>query len=164
MRLPLPEVALGQIRKSAAVPEHPVFPLEPTFRGLHRSVIERHHGSQRNFAEVSLGNSEHTANLGVMATVRSGGTAMPRYYFDIREGLRFRPDRAGAEFEDLGSAKSHAVHLAGEIAEAMPLDPSNHGVIVEVCNEHKERVLTVTISLWIERAQGEDQPVNPWGA
>ena len=65
----------------------------------------------------------------------------------------------------MGSAKSHAVHLAGEIAEAMPLDPSNHGVIVEVCKkQHKERVLTVTISLWIERAQGEDQPVNPWGA
>ena len=51
----------------------PVFPLEPTFRVLQRSAIERHHGSQRNFAELSLGNSEHTANLGVMATVRSGG-------------------------------------------------------------------------------------------
>ena len=89
---------------------------------------------------------------------------MPRYYFDIREGLRFRPDHAGAEFEDLGSAKGHAVDLAGEIAKDMPLAPSNHVVIVEVCNEHKEPALTVTISLWIERAQGEDQPVNPWGA
>ena len=42
---------------------------------------------------------------------------MRRYYFDIREGLRFRPDHAGEEFEDLGSAKDHAVHLAGEIAK-----------------------------------------------
>ena len=71
---------------------------------------------------------------------------MPRYYFDIREGLRFRPDRVGEEFEDLGSAKGHAVHLAGEIAKDMPLDPSNHVVIVEVCNEHKERVVTVTVA------------------
>jgi uncharacterized protein DUF6894 len=89
---------------------------------------------------------------------------MPRYYFDIREGLRFRPDHAGAEFEDLGSAKGDAVDLAGEIAKDMPLAPSNHVVIVEVCNEHKERVVTVTVSLWIERTQVEDQPVNPWGA
>jgi hypothetical protein len=76
---------------------------------------------------------------------------MPRYHFDIREGLRFRPARAGEEFEDLGSAKGHAVHLAGAIAKEMPLDPSsNHVVIVEVCNELKERVITVTVSLWIE--------------
>jgi hypothetical protein len=54
--------------------------------------------------------------------------------------VRFRPDSAGEEFEDLGSAKGHAVHLAGETAEALPLDPSNHVVIVEVCNKHKERV------------------------
>jgi hypothetical protein len=65
---------------------------------------------------------------------------MPRYYFDIREGGEFRPDSAGEEFEDLGSAKGHAVHLAGETAGALPLDPSNHVVIVEVCNKHKERV------------------------
>ena len=32
--------------------------------GLQRSAIERHHGSQRYFAEVSLGNSEHNANWG----------------------------------------------------------------------------------------------------
>jgi hypothetical protein len=49
-----------------------------------------------------------------MATIRSGCMAMPRYYFDIREGLRFRPDRAGEEFEDLGNAKGHAVHFAGD--------------------------------------------------
>jgi hypothetical protein len=89
---------------------------------------------------------------------------MPRYYFDIREGSRFRPDSAGEQFEELATAKSHAVHLAGEIAKDMPLDPANHVVIVEVCNEHKERVVTVTVSLWIERKQIEDQPVNPWGA
>ena len=89
---------------------------------------------------------------------------MPRYRFDIREGMRFRPDGVGEEFEDLGSARSHAVHLAGQIAKAMPLEPSNHVVIVEVCNEHKERVITVTVALWLERKQIEDQSVNPWGA
>lgn len=89
---------------------------------------------------------------------------MPRYYFDIREGVRFRPENVGEEFEDLGSAKRRAVHLAGEIATEMPLDPSNHVVIVEVCNEHKEGVVTVTVALWIERNQVEDQPVHPWSA
>ena len=89
---------------------------------------------------------------------------MPHYYFDIRDGWRFRSDDAGQEFEDLGTAESHAVHLAGEIAKDMPLDPSNHVVIVEVCNEHKERVITVTLALWIERTQVEDRPVNPWSS
>jgi hypothetical protein len=46
----------------------------------------------------------------------------------------------------------------------MPLAPSNHVVIVEVCNEHRERVITVTVALWIERKQIEDPSVNPWGA
>jgi hypothetical protein len=89
---------------------------------------------------------------------------MPRYFFDIRQGLGFRPDRVGEEFEDLGSAKAHAVGLAGEIAKDMPLEPSNHVVIVEVCNESKERLITVTVSLWFERTQVDDQSVHPWSA
>ena len=89
---------------------------------------------------------------------------MPRYFFDIREGLGFRPDRVGEEFEDLGTAKGHAVGLAGKIAKDMPLEPSNHVVIVEVCNEHKERLITVTVSLWFERTQVDDRPVHPWSA
>ena len=52
-----------------------------------------------------------------MATIRRGCTAMPRYFFDIREGLGFRPDRVGEEFEDLGTAKGHAVDLTGKIAK-----------------------------------------------
>ena len=89
---------------------------------------------------------------------------MPRYFFDIREGLGFHPDRAGEELEDLGTAKGHAVDLAGKIAKDMPLEPSNHVVLVEVCNEHKERLITVTVSLWFERTQIDDQPVHPWSA
>ena len=99
-----------------------------------------------------------------MATIRRGCTAMPRYFFDIREGLGFRPDRVCEEFEDLGTAKGHAVNLAGKIAKDMPLEPSNHVVIVEVCNEHKGRLITVTVSLWFERTQVGDQPVHPWSA
>ena len=87
---------------------------------------------------------------------------MPRYYFDIREGPRFLPDKGGEEFDGLDAAKCHAAYLAGEIARGMPLKPASHVVIVEVCNEDKERVITVTVALSIERP--ENPSLTPWGA
>ena len=89
---------------------------------------------------------------------------MPRYYFDIREGPRFLPDTGGEELEGLDAAKRHAAHLAGEITKGMSLNPASHVVIIEVCNEHKERVITVTVALSVERPNAKDQPVNPWSA
>jgi hypothetical protein len=56
------------------------------------------------------------------------------------------------------------VHLAGETAEALPLDPSNHVVIVEGLQQTQRAGVTVTVALWIERTQVEDPPVHPWRA
>jgi hypothetical protein len=44
----------------------------------------------------------------------------------------------------------------------MSLSPASHVVIIKVCNEDKERVITVTVALAIERPNGKDQVLNPW--
>jgi hypothetical protein len=89
---------------------------------------------------------------------------MPRFYFDVRQGPRFSHDNGGKELEGVEDAKCHAAQLAGEMTRDMPLDPADHVVIVEVRNEHKQRILTMTVSLAIEQPGAERQPHNPWGA
>lgn len=39
---------------------------------------------------------------------------MPRFYFDVREGLRFIPDNEGSEFHDLDAAEREAAEAAAE--------------------------------------------------
>jgi hypothetical protein len=87
---------------------------------------------------------------------------MPRFYFDIREGPKFVPDTDGKEFEGLEAAKCHAARLAGAITSGLPLCPAGHVVIIEVCDENKQRVLTMTVSLAIERPDANG-PQSPWG-
>jgi hypothetical protein len=40
---------------------------------------------------------------------------MPRYYFDVRDGIDYRDDE-GDEFNDLASAKEHAQQVARELS------------------------------------------------
>jgi len=89
---------------------------------------------------------------------------MPRFYFDIREGPRFVPDPGGEDLEDLEAAKCRAARLAGEITSSLPLRPAGHVIIIEVCDEHKQRVLTMTVSLAIEQPDDRSRPWTPWGA
>jgi hypothetical protein len=89
---------------------------------------------------------------------------MPRFSFDIREGPRFVPDPGGEDLEDLEAAKCYAARLAGEITRDLPLRPAGHVIIIEVCDEHKQRVLTMTVSLAIEQLDDGSRPWTPWGA
>lgn len=88
---------------------------------------------------------------------------MPRFYFDLREGPRFVPDADGTELDGLEAAKCHAADLAAEIIRDLPLRPAGHVVIIEVCNDRKQRMLSMTVSLAIERPD-PNQPHTPWGA
>jgi hypothetical protein len=88
---------------------------------------------------------------------------MPRFYFDIREGPRFVPDADGTELEGLEAAKCHAADLAAEIIRDLPLRPAGYVVIIEVCDEHKQRMLSMTVSLAIEQPE-PCLPYTPWGA
>jgi hypothetical protein len=96
---------------------------------------------------------------------------MPRFYFDLREGTRFVSDEGGIEFDSLDAAEHHAAQTAAEIGRDKL--PSGHAceTIVEVRNEHKQRVITVAVSMRIQRVSplpeppgNERPPPHPWSA
>ncbi len=86
---------------------------------------------------------------------------MPRYYFDVREGARFVPDDEGLDFDSLDAAEREAAEVAAAIGRD-PLPKSGaREVTVEVRNEHGERVLTMRVSMHLERVA--PPPAAPGG-
>jgi hypothetical protein len=84
---------------------------------------------------------------------------MPRFYFDVREGSRFMSDDDGLEFDELDQAEREAATAAAEIGrDRLPRGDARE-VTIEVRNEHRQRVLTVTMSLNVERVV--PSPVAP---
>jgi len=92
---------------------------------------------------------------------------MPRFYFDVREGARFISDETGREFSDLDEAEREAVSTAAAIGrERLPdnntADNNTDYIIVEIRNEHHQRVSTLTVSVNVLRADlPPDAPENP---
>jgi hypothetical protein len=83
---------------------------------------------------------------------------MSRYYFDIREGTRFVPDEVGLEFDSLDAAERAAAETGAEIGRELLPKGDAREVTVEVRNEHRQRVLTVTASLEIHRVDPAPHP------
>jgi hypothetical protein len=44
---------------------------------------------------------------------------VPRFYFDVREGMRFVPDTVGLEFDNLDAAERAAAETAAEIGREL---------------------------------------------
>ncbi len=84
---------------------------------------------------------------------------MPRFYFDVREGAAFTPDDEGLEFPDLDVAEREAATAAAEIGRDRLPSGDSRDVTVEVRNEHGQRVLTVQVSMEIDRVA--PPPVAP---
>jgi hypothetical protein len=84
---------------------------------------------------------------------------VPRFYFDIREGARFIPDETGLEFDSLDAAEREAASAAAEIGRDRLPKGDARDITVELKNEHRQRVLTVTISMEIHRVDPE--PLSP---
>jgi hypothetical protein len=83
---------------------------------------------------------------------------MPRFYFDVREGPRFVPDEDGDEFENLDAAAREAAEVAVEIGrDHLPRGHARE-VTVEVKNEYRQRVLTVTVAIEINRLAPSPEP------
>jgi uncharacterized protein DUF6894 len=76
---------------------------------------------------------------------------VPRFYFDVREGARFVPDDEGLEFQDLDAAEREAAETAAQIGRDKLPKGGNRNVTIEVRNEHGQRVLTVVVSMHIDR-------------
>jgi hypothetical protein len=83
---------------------------------------------------------------------------VPRFYFDVREGASFTPDDEGLEFASLDAAERIAAEAAAEIGRDRLPKGDAREVTVELRNEHRQRVLTVTVSLEIHRVNPEPLP------
>jgi hypothetical protein len=84
---------------------------------------------------------------------------VPQFYFDVREGSRFMPDDEGLELSDLDHAEREAAEAAAEIGRDRLPKGDAREITIEVRNEHRQRVLTVTVSMQIERVV--PSPVAP---
>ena len=80
---------------------------------------------------------------------------MPRFYFDVREGQLFVEDRDGLEFPDLDTVEQEAIQAAASIGKERLPRGDTRDVTVEVRNERRQRVLTVKVSLEIDRVHPE---------
>jgi hypothetical protein len=78
---------------------------------------------------------------------------MPLFHFDVREGQRFIPDEEGIDCPGLDAAEREAAEAAAEIGRDLLPDGRARAVSIEVRNEHGQRVLTVTVSLDIDRVE-----------
>jgi hypothetical protein len=83
---------------------------------------------------------------------------VPRFYFDVRDGAPFVPDDQGLEFDSLDAAQRAATMAAAEIGRDRLPKGDAREVTVEVMNEHRQRVLTVTVSIEIDRIEPPPQP------
>lgn len=83
---------------------------------------------------------------------------MPRFYFDIREGTHFIPDETGLEFDSLDAAEREAASAAAEIGRDQLPKSNPRELMVELRNEYGQRVLTVTVSMKVERVDPEPAP------
>jgi uncharacterized membrane protein len=76
---------------------------------------------------------------------------VPHFYFDVREGDSFTRNDAGLEFDSLDEAAAEAANSAAEIGRDRLPEGQAPEIMVEVRDEHGERVLTVTVSMIIRR-------------
>jgi hypothetical protein len=85
-------------------------------------------------------------------------SAVPRFYFDVREGTRFIPDDEGLELDSLDAAEREAAAAAAEIGRDRLPKGDARKVTVDVRDEHGQRVLNVTVSMEVERVEPPPQP------
>jgi hypothetical protein len=85
---------------------------------------------------------------------------MPLFYFDIREGSRFIPDEIGLEFPDLEAAEREAAEAAAEMGRDRLPSGDTRDITIEVCNEHRQRVLTLQVVLKVDRVKPPPEVPN----
>jgi hypothetical protein len=82
---------------------------------------------------------------------------MAKFFFDIREGQRFIVDEEGLEFPDVAAAEYEAATAAAEIGRDLLPKGDLRSVMVEVRNQHGQRVATATATLHVERVHPEPE-------
>ena len=80
---------------------------------------------------------------------------MPRFYFDLLLGSDFSRDEVGYEIDSLHAAEIEAMRTAAELTRDRLLKMQSatpDDIRIEVTDEHRQPVLTVTVSIQVERA------------
>ncbi|MGF9764444.1 hypothetical protein AAII07_56045 [Microvirga sp. 0TCS3.31] len=83
---------------------------------------------------------------------------MPRFYFDVRDGESFAHDEEGMEFDNLDAAEREAATSAAEIGRDRLPKGDAREITIEVRNEYRQPVLTVTVSMKVHRVEPSPQP------
>jgi type IV pilus biogenesis protein CpaD/CtpE len=86
---------------------------------------------------------------------------MPRFHFDMRDEGVFVPDEEGEDLPDLNAAERVAAETAAEFGRDKLPKGVDRKVVIEVRNEHGQRVLTATVWLEVIRVTPEPQPPKP---
>jgi hypothetical protein len=76
----------------------------------------------------------------------------------VREGAKFIPDEEGLEFDNLDAAEYEASRAATEMGRDRLPKGDAREVTVELRNEHRQRVLTVKVSMEIDRVDPAPEP------
>jgi hypothetical protein len=98
-----------------------------------------------------------------LAGIHSGqGIAMPRFYFDVREGTRFVPDDEGLKFDSPDAAVHAATRSTTEIGTGRLAKGDTRDVVIEVRAEQSGQVCTVTTSMRIEWHDPSPQAPHSW--
>jgi hypothetical protein len=87
--------------------------------------------------------------------------SVPRFYFDTQEGATFTPDDEGLEFANLDVAERAAALAAAEMGRDYLPKGGDRDLTIEIRNEHRKRVLTVTVAMTIERHDPYSVRSNP---
>ena len=89
---------------------------------------------------------------------------MPRFYFDIRNGLGFIPDEEGRELADAGVAREKALEGARSLLSAEVLQGGlDLRGSIEVMDEQRQAVLTVTFREAVRIMYGEPPAAREGG-
>jgi hypothetical protein len=75
---------------------------------------------------------------------------MPRFYFDVRTDHSLSEDDEGLEFPSLEAARREAACAAPSMAREELPDGAARALRIEVKDENRRPVLSVTISLQVE--------------
>ncbi len=76
--------------------------------------------------------------------------AVPRYYFDILNGIDGVHDDDGAEFDSLDAAVHAATRSVAEIGTGRLAKGDTRDIVIEVRDKRNQRVCTVTSSMKIK--------------
>lgn len=79
---------------------------------------------------------------------------MPRFYFDLSLGALTKRDEVGYEIDSLHTAEIEALRTAGELTRDRLLKKQSatpDDIRIEVTDEHRQAVLTVTVSIQVKR-------------